>query len=339
MPRTALLLFLSGMLFACASFSSLRASTTGRSSQEGEKTVSSEEAVRGIKLYQEGDIKGAIQSLSALVKQHPADSDAWYYLGLALFRSGDIKEARKAFEALVKLRPNDANAHSNLAYTLLAANKPGDAKKEARRALELDAQSAQAHYVLGYLFLNDDDPAKALEESTAALKSSPNFALAQLLQSQALLNIYIDGFSLPVKNLELLRTAAESLDRYLKLDKSAASSPLWQEQLETLRIHGRLGNSLPTNRLLGANKARLLSRPEPRYTDEARAAGIRGKVVLHAVFASDGTVKHILVIRSLGHGLTEECIKAARKIKFIPATKDGRPVSQFIQIEYNFLAS
>jgi hypothetical protein len=29
-------------------------------------------------------------------------------------------------------------------------------------------------------------------------------------------------------------------------------------------------------------------------------------------------------------------VKAARQIKFIPATKDGRPVSQFIQIEYNF---
>jgi TonB family protein len=299
--------------------------------------VISEELRHGIKLYQEGDMKGAIESLSAFVKQHPEDADAWSYLSLALFRSGDLKEARKAFETLVKLRPNDAAAHSNLAYTLLVANKSGDAKKEAKRALELDAQNAQAHYVLGTLFLNDDASAKALEESTAALKISPNFALAQLLQSQALLNLYIEGFSYPVQNFSLLKTAAESLDRYLKLDKSAASSPFWQEQLETLRTHASLGDRLPTNRSLGMNKAHVLTRPEPGYTDEARAAGIRGKVVLHAVFTADGMVKHILVIRSLSHGLTEQCVKAARKIKFVPATKDGHPVSQFIQIEYNFL--
>jgi hypothetical protein len=50
----------------------------------------------------------------------------------------------------------------------------------------------------------------------------------------------------------------------------------------------------------------------------------------------DGHVRHILVMKGLGGGLTETAINAARKIKFRPATKDGRPVSQFIIIEYNF---
>jgi hypothetical protein len=34
--------------------------------------------------------------------------------------------------------------------------------------------------------------------------------------------------------------------------------------------------------------------------------------------------------------LTEKAISAARMIKFMPAMKDGRAVSQYIQIEYNF---
>jgi hypothetical protein len=38
----------------------------------------------------------------------------------------------------------------------------------------------------------------------------------------------------------------------------------------------------------------------------------------------------------LPDGLTEACINAARKIKFIPAMKDGRFVSQYVTIEYNF---
>jgi len=38
----------------------------------------------------------------------------------------------------------------------------------------------------------------------------------------------------------------------------------------------------------------------------------------------------------LPYGLTERAIAAARQIKFTPATKDGRPVSMYIQLEYNF---
>ncbi|MBA3323229.1 MAG: energy transducer TonB, partial [Pyrinomonadaceae bacterium] len=35
-------------------------------------------------------------------------------------------------------------------------------------------------------------------------------------------------------------------------------------------------------------------------------------------------------------GLTEKAIEAARRITFTPAEKDGRPVSQYITLVYNF---
>jgi hypothetical protein len=41
-------------------------------------------------------------------------------------------------------------------------------------------------------------------------------------------------------------------------------------------------------------------------------------------------------VSGLPYGLTEKAIAAARQIRFQPAMKDGRAVSQFIQIEYNF---
>jgi TonB family protein len=85
-----------------------------------------------------------------------------------------------------------------------------------------------------------------------------------------------------------------------------------------------------------ALKARVVSKPEPTYTEAARQNQVTGTVVLRAVFAADGTVKHILVIRGLPFGLTEMSIAAARKIKFIPATLNGRPVSTWMQLEYNF---
>jgi TonB family protein len=83
-------------------------------------------------------------------------------------------------------------------------------------------------------------------------------------------------------------------------------------------------------------KARILSRPEPRYTEEARDNQVAGTVVLRAVFAEDGLVKNIRVVSGLPGGLTERAVEAALEIKFAPALKDGRAVSQYIQIEYNF---
>ena len=83
-------------------------------------------------------------------------------------------------------------------------------------------------------------------------------------------------------------------------------------------------------------KIRLIRKPEPDYSDEARGRAITGTVILKCVFAANGTVTNILVVQSLPYGLTERAIEAARKIKFVPATKDGKNVSMWLQLEYNF---
>jgi len=83
-------------------------------------------------------------------------------------------------------------------------------------------------------------------------------------------------------------------------------------------------------------KARLISKPEPQYTEEARKNQITGTVVLKVVFASNGSVSNIRTVSGLPYGLTERAIAAARMIKFTPATKDGHQVSMWMQLEYNF---
>lgn len=83
-------------------------------------------------------------------------------------------------------------------------------------------------------------------------------------------------------------------------------------------------------------RARLLSKPEPQYTEEARRNQVSGTVLLRAVFASSGEVISVRALNTLPFGLTEKAIAAARQIKFVPAMKDGRPVSVFMQLEYNF---
>lgn len=83
-------------------------------------------------------------------------------------------------------------------------------------------------------------------------------------------------------------------------------------------------------------RARLLSKPEPQYTEDARRNQVSGTVALRVVFSSSGEVVQIRAVRTLPFGLTERAIAAAREIKFVPAMKGGHPVSVFMQLEYNF---
>lgn len=85
-----------------------------------------------------------------------------------------------------------------------------------------------------------------------------------------------------------------------------------------------------------SSRARVLEKPEPQYTESARKNQITGTVVLRAVFSSNGSVSNISTIRGLPDGLTERAISAAKQIRFVPAQKDGHPVSMWMQLEYNF---
>jgi protein TonB len=60
-------------------------------------------------------------------------------------------------------------------------------------------------------------------------------------------------------------------------------------------------------------------------------------VVLKALFAKNGTVVRVSVVSGLPYGLTQQAIAAAKKIKFVPAMKGGKPVSMWMQLVYEFL--
>jgi TonB family protein len=83
-------------------------------------------------------------------------------------------------------------------------------------------------------------------------------------------------------------------------------------------------------------QAVLLSKPEPGFTEAARQNNTSGVVTLRMALTSTGQVSNVSVIRGLPDGLTERAMEAAMGVKFEPALKDGRPVSQWITLEYNF---
>jgi TonB family protein len=80
----------------------------------------------------------------------------------------------------------------------------------------------------------------------------------------------------------------------------------------------------------------IKAQPRPSYTREARRNSVEGNVILKLVLSGTGKVGRIRVVRGLPFGLTENAIKVACKLEFKPAVKDGKPVSQWLQVEYAF---
>jgi protein TonB len=62
------------------------------------------------------------------------------------------------------------------------------------------------------------------------------------------------------------------------------------------------------------------------YTDEARAAGIEGTVVLDLVVGDDGRAKDIQVVAGLPQGLTQAAVSALRRCRFSPGERAGLAV-------------
>jgi TonB family protein len=80
----------------------------------------------------------------------------------------------------------------------------------------------------------------------------------------------------------------------------------------------------------------IISKPNPIYTQEARALKLEGEVLLQVVFAADGQLRVVHVERGLGHGLDEAAIRAAQQIRYKPALRDGQPYDSLAMLHVRF---
>ena len=196
-----------------------------------------------------------------------------------------------------------------------------------RAFLKRNKNDVTAWHYLGLAFgrLGKIDDARKAHEKAAKI-------------GDADLTVSLDRLALPAKP-ELV-DAADSAEQYLTLSPklSKKKSQEWQDRVDVLRFFANqtaTGLEIYSGKEV-TTKVRVISKPEPTYTEDARKNQITGTVVLRAVFAADGTVRAIHVTSGLPDGLDRRAVEAARHIRFIPATKDGRPVSMWMELQYNF---
>ena len=77
---------------------------------------------------------------------------------------------------------------------------------------------------------------------------------------------------------------------------------------------------------------RLLDRVEVEYPEEAQREGLTAIVRVRIVVDAAGRVASASVAESAGHGFDEAALAAARKLRFEPAMRDGKPVP--VQLDY-----
>ncbi|HEX8279709.1 MAG TPA: energy transducer TonB [Segetibacter sp.] len=120
---------------------------------------------------------------------------------------------------------------------------------------------------------------------------------------------------------------------WLYLGMSLAKTEKEKEALEAFR---KGASYYPKNQYLKDEVFKITAKPRPNYTDLARSNSVSGIVSFAVEFDAEGKVGTIIPIKTLPGGLTENTVNVAKKIKFTPMVKDGKPITIIRIVEYSF---
>ena len=81
---------------------------------------------------------------------------------------------------------------------------------------------------------------------------------------------------------------------------------------------------------------RAISKVNPLYPPDAKAARIQGTVVLHLVISAAGTTDDVTVESSVDPSLDAAAVEAVQQWTFEPAQRNGEPVAVEVTITINF---
>jgi TonB family protein len=83
-------------------------------------------------------------------------------------------------------------------------------------------------------------------------------------------------------------------------------------------------------------KARFTNRVTKLPSAHKRGCPVNGHVLVRVVLHKSGKITEATVIKGLGCSYDKDAAEAVRQLKFIPAMKDGQPVSQYVTIEFDY---
>ena len=179
------------------------------------------------KLYQYGDIDGAIEEFKTALAVDPKNVNVHNSLGVCYGVRGELNLAIEAFETAIRLDPGDVMATYNLG---LAHHKQGNQEKALELFLEahkLDGDNPEVACQIGMSYRDRNEIDAALEFLEKAAQNTRKGAHI----FRALGECYLDK--------EMLREAVKAYEKSIKLNPTNAAS------LSALgRLYGVLGENL-----------------------------------------------------------------------------------------------
>jgi TonB family protein len=229
--------------------------------------------------------------------QHRGDPLYTYKEGISALDDANYEKAAEYFKQAAADKPDDMWAFYYFGLCLLKLKRFDEAAKAYQQAMATKPKEAMVHYQLAKTYLEIGDREAAEKEHRWLREHDQELALL---------------FS------DLLPSDQPAMRQIQKRPISTAND---KPTIEPMTIDLK-----PT----------ILYREKAKYTEIARINRVHGIVVLQAVFAVNGEMQDIRVIRGLPDGLTRKAIEATRKLRFNPATRDDKPVSVRGNLEFKF---
>jgi len=279
-----------------------------------------------------------------------SDAELWNYLGLAYLKKNESKKGRESLETAVALEPANHTYRTFLAYAYFLNKDETKARREIEQVLSAERKNAWAFYVRAKINIGSAQFDKAIDDANRISALDQNNPLAFTIKADANFGKFVERLKKGRRfadERELLQRAGDDLRRCLRECPNNAEAAAQQDKLEVIEAFEDAANRLDKNDLgsestdagLSSTKPKILSKPRSTYTDEARKNMISGEIRILVLLGKDGRVLYAVPIKRLGFGLDEESVNAAYRIKFTPATKDGRAVPYAVVISYGFSIS
>jgi TonB family protein len=235
------------------------------------------------------------------------------------------KDAEKLLKQALSIKPDSPEA--NLLLGLVYRNK-GDldnAFKHVREAIRLLPYYPDTHYLLANLYSIKNQLHEAAEEIKTAIEQGARSSSLYMLKA----------------NLEIRdrkhEGALKSYETALQLSQpSDEGYQGLKDHIEALKSYVEFEANRKKD-VATYTKPILNNRPQPLYSSLAREKKVGGIVHVAIQVDEQGKPGSVLIFKGIGYALDEEAIKAARKMRFTPATRNGEPVAYWLvaMIEFN----
>jgi len=205
-------------------------------------------------VYKElGQFDASVEAFSRAITIQPDYAEARSNMGGALQEQGKLEEAIEAYKKALAIKPDYAEAYYNMGVTLQEQGKLEEAIEAYKKALDFQPDYAEAYSNMGVALQEQGKLKEAIEVSTKALTIKPDYAdayynMGVTLQEQGKPEEAIEAYN------KVLAFNPDDADAYNNMSFAKLSTSSWREGVELRKWRWHTKKHQIYNRSFGARE-------------------------------------------------------------------------------------